>query len=443
MKEKFDDIIKNKIENFINTNEVPYNPEHWKMLQNKKKSSKKRGIVYWRWAAVMMLFLLAGSVAKMLYKSEKPQLLPVEQRIIVDSEGKDTLQEKIIIKNEKQITIVEEIKNTTKQINELKSKNLSKNKIATHKINDKPFEKINKIKNIQNTQKENVIAKSNHKENRYKNTIKKQIQQKFIKSDSLIAQKPSQKIDLKQELKEEKSLLKQQKSGKEKRLATLGVNASPMLSYTTNVGNPNLGYSGGISIEIPLTNSFDVQAELVYANHSMDYLNNSSSADMYNSLASRETLTPKVGLSSREATVTMIEIPLSVKYHFKIQKQKWFVSTGFSATSILKEKIESEYSISERMVSRGVLSDISTSKEDVISYEYTNYKKDISTQKTVNNFYPIGALQMSFGSEFRVGKKQSIVIEPYYKYFVRPITTRKTTFSNVGIRLQYRFDFKK
>lgn len=443
MKEKFEKIIKQKIENFIDTNEVSYKPEHWQMLLAKKKKAKKRRFAYWRWAAVIILFILAGGVSTMLYNSEIPLQIP-EQKTIVESEN-DTLQKKNLIEEETQITTVNKeekiLKNSNKTIREnteitntkKKEKNtllaVSKNKETLTEKEDSEIQTVNTSEIAEN--KPNKIIKNREEES----TENKRISP----SDSvLIAEKSNKKSDLQKEMEKKEPLQIQQK----KRFITLAINASPIVNYASSTGNTGLGYSGGVSIEIPLFNKFDIQAELVYANHKIDYLNRKGDLLMYSNSEivglSGRSLTPKVDLSSKEATVNMIEIPVSIKYHFKMQKQKLFVSAGISSTSILKEKINSIYNVSERIVKNNF-----SDSNKTTTYSYVTNERTISTEKTTNHFHLIGAFQMSFGGEFQVGKNQSIVVEPYYKHFVRPVTTRKTTFSNVGVRLQYRFNFKK
>lgn len=427
MKEKFEEIIKNKIDNFIATNKVSYKPEHWQMLLDKKKKTKKRAIAYWRWAAVIVFFILAGGITKMLYNAETPLLIP-KQKTIVKSE-KDTLQKKNLEQEEIQVTVVKE---------------KEENNIKNSKIN-------NTIKNIKRSEKniliaalkepktkDEILVAEKDKSNKTiispkKNTNKSKIE--IRETPILIAKKTNKKTNLRTKTKETETLHTIEK----KRLITLGINASPMLNYASNTGNTGVGYSGGISVEIPLSNKFDIQAELVYANHKMDYLNHRKSEFLYTADSpkySNESVSPKVNLSSKEATVSMIEIPISLKYNFKMQEQKLFLSAGISSTSVLKEKINSIYNVSNRIAEN-------SSNSNTTTYRYVTDEKTISTEKTKNYFHLIGAFQMSFGGEFKIGENQSIVVEPYYKHFVRPVTTQKTTFSNVGIRLQYRFNIKK
>lgn len=427
MKEKFEEIIKNKIDHFITTNKVSYKPEHWQMLLDKKKKTKKRAIAYWRWVAVIVFFILAGGVTKMLYNAKTPLLIP-KQKIIIKSKN-DTLQEKNLEQEKIQVTVAKEkeesnIKNA-KTNNAIKSIKRNKKNTLIAALKEPKTKNEILVAEKDKSNKTTILPK--------KNTNKNKIETK--ETPILIAEKTNKKTDLKAEIKEIETLHTTEK----KRLITLGINASPMLNYTSSTGNTGVGYSGGISVEIPISNKFDVQAELVYANHKMDYLNHRKPKLLYTSNSpeyTNESVSPKVNLSSKEATISMIEIPISLKYNFKIQEQKLFLSAGISSTSVLKEKINSTYNVSSRVVENSLNSNTTT-------YRYVTDEKIISTEKTTNYFNLIGAFQVSFGGEFKIDKNQSIVVEPYYKHFVRPVTTQKTTFSNVGIRLQYRFNFKK
>ncbi len=436
MKEPFDKIIKDKLENFIETNQVDYQPEHWQQLMQKKKA-KKRVVFYWRWAAVFVLFLLAGGMGKMFYDYQEKNMPTLSGKEMV---GVDTLSNKNI-EQEKVVVYEENLEN---------QKGSSKKKVGkenTTKANISKIKRNPKIENNKNTiilpSEDKIIAEVDENTETITEKVKnKNLQDKEAKKEKKSSLPKVKKVKLlasKEETKEDEKI----DNKKLYREITVGFDASSMLSYNTVGERNDLGYSGGVSVEIPLFKQLDVQAGVVYSNQKVDYI----IYPQRKLFAARgSSLTPKRELSSSEVTVNMIEIPLSLKYHFKVQQQKLFVSAGISASSVLNEKISSKYEVGEKVIENGISSVSSEgsamNNKATTTYEYRTYQPVVTTQKQLNHFYPISAFQLSLGGEFGIGNKQSIVIEPYYKQFIQPITTKKTTFSNVGVKLQYRFNLK-
>ena len=60
MNKDFDKILSKKIKVTFENQNLPYNPEHWKMLLAKKNEKKKRVLFLWRVAAIFVFSLLAG-----------------------------------------------------------------------------------------------------------------------------------------------------------------------------------------------------------------------------------------------------------------------------------------------------------------------------------------------------------------------------------------------
>ncbi len=443
MKNKFENSIKEKLEDFIETNEIPYQPEHWEQLK-RKKNAKKRVVFYWRWAAVLLLFLLAGGMANLFYTSNEMEF----SSNVNDVTQKDTLsnqkeENQLFEKEEEKEMMASNIEKPTIQVNEkrLAKKRYSQSITRKNRFSKSIVEKVEK--DVEN--KEIAEVKTDEHSLKTDDGQKKLDISEDKKEIVSTPIKENKKVDFQEIVKPKKEI----DDEKEYRNLTIGFDASSMLSYNADKVRNQLGYSGGVSVEIPLFNKFDIQAGVLYSNQKIDNFTHPdrlfySEALLANRAAkSYNNLTPRVDLSSEEITVNMIEIPLSLKYNFHLQEQKLFVSAGISASSVLNQKINSKYDVGEKVVTNSFdKSDPTTESVPIKVYEYRTSNQEITTQKKLYHFYPLSAFQFSFGGEFNVGKTQSIVIEPYYKQFIQPITTKKTTFTNVGIRLQYRFNLR-
>ncbi|MBS9768791.1 MAG: PorT family protein [Flavobacteriaceae bacterium] len=441
MKKEFENSIKNKLEDFIATNEIAYQPEHWQQLQ-KKKNAKKRIVFYWRWVAVLLLFLVAGGMVKWFYSSKEIVFFSDENKIvqtdslnnqIIDKQSDIEIENKEIARNEEQQSIPK--KTISKQHFKRSTTKNNFSKLVTQNTENKAVEE--EVKLEEKVLKEEIVQKEA--------VLPKKEDEKTVVSISV---KKSKKDDFQNVIEKQKEV----EDNVKYREVTIGVDASSMLSYNVDNVRNQLGYSGGVSFEIPLFNKFDLQAGVLYSNQKIDNFTHTNNGVLYadkavsspkeNRLARRgvqsyHILMPKTDLTSREITVNMIEIPLSLKYHFHLYQQKLFVSAGISASSVLNEKISSQYDVGEKVVSHSF-----ENGTPITTYEYQTSQPKIIEKQNLYRFYPLSAFQFSFGSEFNVGKTQSVVIEPYFKQFIQPITSKKATFTNVGIRLQYRFNLK-
>ena len=58
MKDEFDKILSNKIKEVVDNQDIPYNPEHWKMLLHKKEKKNRKVFFFWKVAAfIVFLFV--------------------------------------------------------------------------------------------------------------------------------------------------------------------------------------------------------------------------------------------------------------------------------------------------------------------------------------------------------------------------------------------------
>jgi len=435
MEDNFDKILRDKINEVSKKQDFNYNPENWKMLMSKKKSNKKRILFYWQFAAFVLIALLAGGLGKYFFQNPNN----IKQKIIIDTNNDllriDTLKDnnKIFItsigidsvnKLESKVSITDSlsIDNKSKIESMLKSDSKTEIVINSVKLHDSLDKKsvinskillaeavmIDKNKNIDTLNKSTDLA--------FKSEIKKQ-DSTFIKQ-GLVALNDDEETD-------EKSKRKH---------ITYGIALSPIINYTTENDNSNVGFSGGVLVEIPIATNFDISTGVYYANQKLD-LNqpNSYSSDVVSAKNSSQLIT-------KEAITKGLEIPINVKYNFSLYKKIVFISAGFTSTSYFTEDIEANYLKNGRT---------ETNTQDLLGNNIVKYKlvqteEKILTPNNANNFNFANILNFSIGLELPLNNSyQSIIIEPYFKYSLKPITAQKVDFSSAGIHFRYNFSFSR
>jgi hypothetical protein len=435
MEDNFDKILRDKIKEVSKKQDFTYNPEHWKMLMAKKKSNKKRILFYWQFAAFVLIALLAGGLGKYFFQNPNN----IKQKIIIDTNNDllriDTLKDnnKIFItsigidsvnKLDSKVSITDSlsIDNKSKIESMLKSDSKTEIVINSVKLHDSLDKKsvinskillaeavmIDKNKNIDTLNKSTDLA--------FKSEIKKQ-DSTFIKQ-GLVALNDGEETDDKSKRKH----------------ITYGIALSPIINYTTENDNSNVGFSGGVLVEIPIATNFDISTGVYYANQKLD-LNqpNSYSSDVVSAKNSSQLIT-------KEAITKGLEIPVNVKYNFSLYKKIVFISAGFTSTSYFTEDIEANYLKNGRT---------ETNTQDLLGNNIVKYKlvqteEKIVTPNNANNFNFANILNFSMGLELPLNNSyQSIIIEPYFKYSLKPITAQKVDFSSAGIHFRYNFSFSR
>jgi len=456
MEDKFDKILRDKIKEASENQDFTYNPEHWKMLMAKKKSNKKRIFFYWQFAAFVLIALLAGGLGNYFFKDSNK----IKQEIIIDTKN-DSLRIDTLI-NSRKIFItssdVDSINDLNSKISKIDSVSIdSKYKVKSILKSDSKTE-------IAITSKKSIYSKQNieHKDVTIANNSVKLndsiAKKSIIKTKKLLAEAEilvkDKNFDTLNKLtdvvfeseikKQDSTFIKQglvalieeeETDEKSKRKhVTYGIVVSPIINYTTENKNSNVGFSGGVLVEIPIATNFDISAGVYYANQKLD-LNqpNSYSSDVVSAKNSSQLVT-------KEAITKGLEIPVNIKYNFSLYKKNMFISAGFTSTSYFTENIEENYLVNGRT---------ETSTQDsfgnnIVKYQLVQIPEKIIIPNSSNNFDFANILNFSFGLEVPLNNNyQSIIIEPYFKYSLKPITEQKVDFSSAGIYFRYNFSFTR
>ncbi len=435
MKEKFDKKLSTKIKEVVENQNLPYNPEHWELLLAKKKK-KRNYTLLWRYAAIILLLISVGGFGKMFFDVTNNKETVEPQIIIVNK--KDSLKEKKL--NENTFIVNEDIddinnnptrisqtdsiahKTTILQINSqsqiaIKENNNSdkeNNKITTkNNINNLVIEKDAISQNdIDIMNKKNILDHNNAIATVSKNDSLKDI-------NELIATAKKDEINL---------------IGNESKSIKIGLNISPEISYNKENSNSNLGFAGGISMDIPISKKLEIYSGILYTNQK---LNINEQPFVYN-LGQGIVNGSNTQIKSEKAILKGIEIPINLKYNFSIRNKKVFIASGFSSTYYLEESIEGDYIISSR-------TEISTNDffgNNIVQYKLVQNEEKITTPNDQSNFNLANILNVSMGIELPLNnQKQAIILEPYFKYSIRPVTQQNIDFSSAGILLRYNFSF--
>lgn len=448
MEDKFDKILGDKIRESVDSMDFSYNPEHWNRLKVKKAKSKKRMFLYWKIAGLLIFSLIAGGVGRFLFQNGKtqnemsPQIildksndslridsLKNDQNIFITSSDIDS-----IINNDSKIAEIDSVLNNSikKQIsNELLTENskFKKSRLASkvnRNVRAKASNKREAFKINTNLIQLNESVFENSKLAQSNIVLRDILNNKLVKSNN--TKKPTHKKDIALVLSEEvmKPLYKN-KSMK------LGIAMAPIVSNDNSDGGSNVGFTGGVALDVPLSKRFDLNFGVYYTDQKLNL-------EQPNTIISGVSARSTSKLINKEAILKGIEIPLNVKYNFSMDKKQLFVSVGFSSTSYIKESIEASYLVNNRTVTR---------TEDhignnIVRYELIQEEEKISTPSDAANFNFGNIINLSFGIEFPLNKnRQSIILEPYYKHSLTPVTNQKFKYSSGGLNLRYNFNFFK
>jgi len=449
MEDKFDKILGNKIRESVNSMEFSYNPEHWNKLKAKKakKKKKKKVFLYWKIAGILVLALIVGSIGKFLIQNTntKNEMRP---QIIFDKSN-DSLRLDSL-KNNKNIFItsgnIDSIQNTNSKFTAIDSVN--KNRIYKQKPDELLAGTIRSEKSILINTDSNFIKKGSKKKKEVRIYTKyadlnESIFEKNMLTELYIGSTKKKILNNEEKesvspqnifVKEDISLVLNEdilKSFNERKTVQLGIAMAPVLSNDNSEGNSNVGFSGGVAIDLPMSKRFDINLGVYYTDQKLNLQNSNAIVSGVRSRSSSQ-------LIFKEAILKGIEIPLNVKYNFSIDQKKLFVLVGFSSTSYIKESIEANYIVNNRTETRTQ----DYNGNNIVQYVLIQNKEKISTPSNSSNFNLGNILNLSFGIEFPLNKnRQSIIIEPYFKHLLSPVTNQKFKFSSGGMNLRYNFNF--
>jgi hypothetical protein len=127
-------------------------------------------------------------------------------------------------------------------------------------------------------------------------------------------------------------------------------------------------------------------------------------------------------ITSYNANLLALDIPLNIKYQFLAESDKFYLSAGLTSGTYLNETYGYEYR-----------------KFNLASGTYISKTEDQKIKKQLSDFDLGRTLNLSFGLSTPFGKTQSISIEPFLKYPLGGLGSENLKFGATGINLKLRF----
>lgn len=435
MSEKFDKILSDKIKDSLEQHKIVYDPEHWEQLKAKKNKNKRVAFWYWRVASILVVLLSIS--------------LFVNYFVDKSSDGKNDFKQKVNKENPTPKTIKDSLQNSQETFVAETTDSIKKRLNSSDKLQNtykQPQNKtiqnniaINKtIENNKTSDADLIIEYENNKVKSILNNENIELSLTNEKKDSLVKNKdllmePSDSILNSLNLLEDNSINVEKKLLDKK--LKMGVLISSLYNVHDNKSSDDMAISSGLSLEIPLSNKFELFVGAIYSNQSFNILNQSNNLSGIASAKGNNII-----LKSRAASVSAIEIPFNLKYNFKLNKRQLFVSTGISSVQYFNEKIENTFVENERNKITGK----DSFGNSFVQYELKQTENSVESSINSNKFELLGALNISAGILLPINNtNQSLIIEPYFKYSLNSITSQSVDYTNVGVQFRYNFSFKK
>ena len=436
MEDNFDKILADKIRDLSENTEFPYNAAHWDQLLATKKKREKRVFLYWRVAAILLVGLLAGGLGSYFYQKNNDGTQPL---LIEDTINKEHRFDSI--KNNKNIFITDSSLDSVSKITNSKVKKeqsigtsktktnfyvLQKNKKTTDKILSNKDEIVAEI--ASNSLNE-VLASAAVAVNKSNDTLNTSTNKNAVKGINKAVDRSAFEELVAAENTDLENASKKNKSVK------IGMDFAPAFSYNEINANAAIGFNGGIVVAIPLNSKFDVTTGVYYANQKINLADNQSTEYFFDAANTSSSIQEV----SKEALISAIEIPINVKYNFKVNKKDFFIAAGVSSTSYIKESIEENYIQNSRVAIPN-----SAASGTLVQYDLVQTATKVETEGTSSGFNFANIINVSIGIELPLNdKKQSIIIAPYFKYGLKSVTTQNLNFSNAGIHMRYNLLLRK
>lgn len=206
---------------------------------------------------------------------------------------------------------------------------------------------------------------------------------------------------------------------------SLSIYAGSFINYAEGSEN-NVNVGAGLSSDFRISNNLRISTGLNLSKNSLAY-NQNEPANNYGSFqdANASIAGTLVALSNYEAELLGLDIPVNVKYLFNPQKSSTYFLAGLSSGTYLSEK----YAVKQSNFNSFVGSSAVANKQEI-----SRQLKDFDLMRTLN---------VSFGFNTRLSKKQSLTIEPFLKYPLGGLGSENIRFGASGINVKLNFNTAK
>ncbi len=427
MKETEDQRIAAKFRQVFDDFEDPASNEGWLELRKKYPEEKRRPLFFWISSAAAVLILLSGL---WLFTPEKIKQEHITVKNKTSIESKKTESE--ASSSVPQLSVPAPVPS---KLIAKKSQAGSDTKPAT--ILNSAFQKeekllINHPADYSKTSDILVIS-AKDSASTYENPIAKlpkTAEDPAIKQDTMVlAMEEVRKTDYNLKPKSEELKLAEEKGKKSEKSSkknfSLSVYAGSFINYAEGSEN-NVNVGAGLSSDFRISKNLRISTGLNLSKNSLAY-NQNEPANNYGSFqdANSSIVGTLVALSNYEAELLSLDIPLNVKYLFNLQKSSTYLLAGLSSGTYLSEK----YAVNQSNFNSFVGSAAVANKQEI-----SRQMKDFDLMRTLN---------VSFGFNTRLSKKQSLTIEPFLKYPLGGLGSENIRFGASGINVKLNFNTAK
>nr|WP_068890189.1 hypothetical protein [Pedobacter panaciterrae] len=409
MKGSEDELIAH-IKESLTGHEEEYVPGSWENFNEIEADKNTKTLWLWRLGSAAAVILIAGA-AVVFYADRTTDLLPVQQ---VQNKPKETFNPPVKIEEKatkKADLPLDEVKKE-QQIAAVRQNT----DVTVYTSTEEP---VNTVPGIS---KETFIEQSN--------PVVPVVRVPETKQD--IAKTETKKIETErkttvfQEFLNEESrknqgdaVAKSAASRKEDKWE-MGLVVSPSFGNTKKL---NMGY--GVSMGYALTDKISLNSGVSY--NEMAALKNLP-APVNTAIADESK-----NLSSIEAKVTGIDIPLELKYRLS---KNLYANIGVSAFAVINQKQSNSY-IQEKIVERAVNSDAGLA--ELKTFAVNERIVEQAPESEIKDGRYIGFYNFSFGYKQKISKGKAVSIEPFMKVPMKEVSKENLRLIGTGVRLKLDF----
>lgn len=417
MKEQFDRAIRNHIRDTFGSFDDQMADDGWKKF-NDKKRKKRRGLIFWYTlpsgiaAALALIWLLNWNNLSNFNTNNQTQI--AQKETLNKNQNIKRLKEKIeVLADKKQNAIIQ---NNYQEKRVLAFNNLKSIKILKPNLLDN--------NHLENTKTENNIA--NLKTLNEVETINEELtttksSPSLLHIDPVEANakdfKPletenitipiAQAVIVDQSLQKDFFPLTSQLSRVKKPQIIkkdrfkISVDANTYYSFSDAGVNDALNLGFGLATELKLTKRLSLNSGVLLNRQTASFDGNNRSTSDFK-LASFSTLAAVPEAQITNAKLIGLDIPLDLKFDFKVGQIKSFITSGISSYSVINEEYINDYSIVNYSITGILTSNVTDKRKNPVgNFSYFKFARTI-------NF--------SFGFLYPLSKKSTISVEPFMKY---------------------------
>ncbi|MDP3470141.1 MAG: outer membrane beta-barrel protein [Daejeonella sp.] len=426
MKETEDQRIAAKFRQVFEDFEDPASNEGWLELRKKYPEEKGRPLFFWISSAAAVLIVLSGLWLYIPEINQEP-IITINKTSIeskkTESETSSSEPQLSIPAPAPSKLIVKELQagSDTKPASILSSSFHEEEKLLNNHPDDysKTSDRLVISAKDSASTYENPVAKS-----------PKTAEEPAITQDTMVlAMEEVRKTDFNLKPKSEELKLTEEKEKKSEKSSkknfSLSLYAGSFINYAEGSEN-NVNMGAGLSSDFRISKNLRISTGLNLSKNSLAY-NQNEPANNYGSFqdANSSIVGTLVALSNYEAELLGLDIPVNVKYLFNPEKSSTYFLAGLSSGTYLSEK----YAVKQSNFNSFVGSSAAANKQEI-----SRQLKDFDLMRTLN---------VSFGFNTHLSKKQSLTIEPFLKYPLGGLGSENIRFGASGINVKLNFNTAK